>query len=192
MQGAEELLYWSDVAERLGADTSVLKRIQQRFASALGLSDPKRVPPDLLPTISVIVGMIYRGARDEEILAVLSGKSEHGWPDEVLERITENPPDASACIEETLSAESEVAAFTKLGENIADLPGSSSGIANLFLDIRRDVSYHAVGEREQIERLIAQVHRLTQEVRELRYALLLSESRKSRKKGKGIARLLKV
>jgi len=64
-------------------------------------------------------------------------------------------------------------------------------VLEMFLDLRREVSSHVVSEKAEIERLCHVIQKLYQEVRELRYALILSSTRKDRKRGyKGVSRLL--
>ncbi|HHW18117.1 MAG TPA: hypothetical protein GXX30_04360 [Firmicutes bacterium] len=69
--------------------------------------------------------------------------------------------------------------------------GKDASVREMVLDLRREICTYAVSQREEIQRLQQVVRKLTQEVRELRYALILSSSRKDRKRRcNGLSRLL--
>ena len=58
-------------------------------------------------------------------------------------------------------------------------------------DVKAQVNYNAACQRESIARLTLAVQRLTQEVRDLRYCMVLAATRRDRKRGySGLSSLL--
>ncbi|HHY12664.1 MAG TPA: hypothetical protein GX529_08540 [Firmicutes bacterium] len=192
-------VFWSDVGDSLGLSKSLMRDINSKFGSILGITPSNKVPRGSLSAISMIVTMQEQGFSDDEIKKALrDSKGESGWPDIVLSRINEQVASSA-----TLDVSSEIVylsedspedpGYSWMGclDNIVREPKRVSYVQDMILDLRREICTNTISEKEQIQRLTQVVERLIAEVRDLRYALVMASSRKDRKKGlKGLSRLL--
>lgn len=145
----------------------------------------------------MIATMQEQGIPDDEIReALVSSRSESGWPDIVLSRMQEQVAiSATVAVSPNISSSPETINDSWLGcldEIVQDSKREPvSSVQDMILDLRREICTNTVSEREQIQRLTQVIERLIIEVRDLRYALIMASSRKDRKKGhKGLSRLL--
>ncbi len=165
-------LMWADVGERLGLGVEEIRGIDKAFRDYLGLS-PRQIPERLLPVISFIAELRRQGMSDTEIQNRLDGiRGDNSWPDDILIRMTTEPI--------------AIQAPDTVPEPIFELADESPEVLwrRMFTDLRCEIEYLAVSEREILHRINQNLQRLTAEIRDLRYALLLSSSRKNRRKGK--------
>lgn len=85
--------------------------------------------------------------------------------------------------EDTLHENGEPLLPSELSVLSADQGKVDIRILNMFLDLRREMATHEYSQKAEIQRLHCTIEKLYQEVRSLRYALILSEGRKKRKSG---------
>ncbi len=190
-------VFWSDVGNSLGLSKSTMKDISKKFGHLLGVTPSNKVPRSSLGAISMIATMQEQGMSDDEIReALVSSKSQSGWPDIVLSRIQEQvAPSATIAVSQEMTNVSETHNHSWLGCLDTIVQGNNRDTAlsvqDMILDLRREICTNTVSEREQIQRLTQVIERLIIEVRDLKYALIMASSRKDRKKGhKGLSRLL--
>lgn len=200
-------VFWSDIGESLGLSMPDIRRISARFGGILGISSLNRVPKSSLGAVSTIAAMQRQGVPDDEIEeALLSSKTDSGWPDEVLNRMQEQAATLAAVVETVEGGHFEPAEDHHRMDNLPDSfewmgclskisrsqeHEAVSPVKDMILDLRREICSSTISEREQIQRLTQVIEVLIREVRDLRYALIMASSRKDRKKGlRGLSRLL--
>ncbi len=166
-------LIWADVGEILGLEVEEIREIDRQFKDYLNL-ESKEIPASMLPVISFIANSYREGLTVSEIIEKLEGaKDEDSWPDDILSRMTKETAATGA-----IQVEHE-----PLFEILSDDPERVVW-RKMIVDLRYEMEHLATVEREILHRINFNLQRLAQEIRELRYAILISSSRKSRKKGK--------
>ena len=171
----------------------------------MGLQTAKRVPEALVPVIGAVAQLRREGVPDQEIERRLKeASSGGGWPEEVLARLQAAATVPARKAEEELSPASPAApcefvrdlSARALYRSVpdmplvaADTPASASDIPelavrNMVTGLRMEICAHAVEERELLHRMNQLLQDLILEVRDLRWAIILSSSRKERKRGR--------
>lgn len=199
-------LLWVDVGEMLHLTVAEMRDLRSTFGEVLGLGSKRKIPRPLVPVIDYIVKERRDGTPDSEIAQSLEmSKDNRSWPEEILARMevaslrtASAPPAETPAVhpEGTVSHPAQAGGLTETiaalfpeqpsFEDEEDLP-----VREMILELRREFQRHVSAERQDILRLNEALRRLSLEVRDLRYALLLAFSRKDRKKGKkGISNLL--
>ncbi len=192
-------LLWADVGKRLGMTPQETLSLQAVFGEMLGLEECKTVPEELVPVIAFISKERLDGTPDHEILGRLANrKSKLTWPEQVLAIMetasaltlpplpTSMPPPLPLPLP---SMPPDVTATS--GTLLHDDEPSEASIKEMILDLRREIRSHFARQRADILRLDQGVRKLSLEVRDMRYALMLGFSRRDRKRGKkGISNLL--
>lgn len=171
-ESGDNNLIWADVGERLGLTVEEIRGIDRTFRDYLGLS-PRQIPERLLPVIRFIAALRRQGMPDTDIQNRLDGiRGDNSWPDDILTRMATEP----------VSMQVPDAVSESVPEP-ADEPPEALW-RRMFMDLRCEMEHLAVSEREILHRMNQNLQRLTAEIRDLRYALLLSSSRRNRKRGK--------
>ncbi len=188
-------LLWADIGETLGMTVPEMRALRITFGDVLGLGGGSRVSECLVPIIALIRRMQQRGVSDADIEKDLrEGRVGDAWPEEVLARMeaaaTAAPlPSQMPDLPEDATPAGPNLYLVKPVQPGGDIPEFTA--RELVMDLRREICTATVEERELLHRMNQLLQSLILEVRDLRYAFLLSSSRKDRKKGRrSISRLL--
>ncbi len=189
-------LLWADVGEKLNLTVKQMRSLRGDFGELLGLEDRRGVPEYLVPAIAFISRERQSGTPDSKIRTYLQhAKTKKAWPEEVLSRMETA---SAAAIPKPAEAGEKLATVTSLllksaakTSGIDDDASSDSSYREMLLDLRREMRAHITAQRADLLRLDETVRKLSLEVRDMRYALLIAFTRKDRKRGKkGISNLL--
>lgn len=188
-----EAILWADVGDRLGIGVATLRELRASFGDALGLPGGRTVREDVVPALAKILILRERGEGDEEIQRRLRDDPALGdvspradWPEVILDRMGDSGTESEGheLPEELPADRSPRWELYRTGSEDEEEKGD-------YWMIHRLLSTEARKDREILYMVLESIQRLTLEVRDLRYALLISTSRKDRKKGiKSVSRLL--
>ncbi len=197
-------LLWADVGDRLNLTVRQMRSLRGDFGDLLGLEDRRGVPEHLIPAIAFISKERQSGTSDSKIRVYLEhAKTRKTWPEEVLARMETasaaaipKPVEAADNLHTVTSLLLKSASMTAEDEDLA-VPAttnnetSEASYREMLLDLRREMRAHIAAQRADLLRLDQVVRKLSLEVRDMRYALLIAFTRKDRKRGqKGISNLL--
>lgn len=194
-------LMWAEVGERLHLTVTEMRSIRTTFGDTLGLQTSKRVPEELVPVIGVIANLRREGIPDKEIERRLKeAGSGGGWPEEVLARMQTAAcavPRTWESVAEEVSRHLHQETVPAPGTPDASLPDSGAehepyadssvptlAVRNMITNLRAEICSQSVEQREILHRMNQLLQDLVLEVRDLRWAIILSSSRKERKRGK--------
>lgn len=212
-------ILWADVGERLNLSVREMRGIRSAFGDVLGLGLSKELPEHMLPAIDYVAKRRKEQASDDDIRQELSSsKRDLGWPEEVLSRMDsiETATTAEEQIAATTTLDGDPVITDEVERIWAEYSETSSSRPRLFLiggetgsttdekesgetldesqvltDLRMELHTHLASQREDILRLELAIRKLSMEVRDMRYALMLGFTRRDRKKGyKGMSNLL--
>lgn len=210
-------ILWADVGERLHLSVREMRGIRSAFGDILGLGLSKELPEHMLPAIEYVARRRKEKASDDEIRQELHlSKSDLGWPEEVLSRMDAVESTTKNQVAATTTSESDPEMADEAEEGSIENPELSAARPRLFLiggkegseaapdvkdetttesqalaDLRMEFHTHLSAQREDILRLEQSIRKLSIEVRDMRYALMLGFTRRDRKKGyKGMSNLL--
>lgn len=201
--GEEDKILWADVGEKLDLSIDMMKKIRAEYGKILGLTGSRKVARRLLPVIHNIAGFIRDGMSREEIEKkifcvqdqVASTAHEPLVIPELLVDTTEFLKQNNEVAHHDPCSKRKESGTTKLVGEISavlELAGDNMfSIEENINDVKAQVNYNAACQRESIARLTLAVQRLTQEVRDLRYCMVLAATRRDRKRGySGLSSLL--
>jgi hypothetical protein len=189
---------WAEVGERLDMTPQEISSLQAVFGDLLGLQDSKTVPEGMAQVIAFISRERRNKIPDDEIIERISCmKSSLDWPEQILARMetasTFALPPTSAPAQSAIPSglQSVHCDQDPLDELVSKDESWEVSVKETILDLRREIRSHFAKQRADILRLDQCLRKLTLEVRDLRYALVLGFSRRDRKRGKkGISNLL--
>ncbi len=202
-------LLWADIGEMLQLTVAEMRDLRSTFGEVLGLGSTRSVPRPLVPAIEYIVKERRDGTPDLEISKRLKGTKEtRSWPEQVLARMeaasTETAPPLPAATHSTregaagtpaeIASDSKTApdtAITYFPDQLSSPHEEDLPVREMIQELRSEIQRRFAAERQDLLRLDQALRRLSLEVRDMRYALLLAFSRRDRKRGKkGISNLL--